>query len=74
MSATECNQPIFEFSRSDKRKVRVDFRGGDVTSNGGLVLIAEIEKKLRLSKQIAGMLPDHRDPERMTHTQESMVQ
>jgi len=70
---TECNQRVFEFSSSEKRKVQADFKGGDVTSNGGLVLIAELEKKLRLSKRIAALLPDHRDQKKITHSQQSMI-
>ena len=44
-----------------------------MTSNGGLILLGEIERKLNLSKQVASILPDHRDPEKITHTQKSMV-
>lgn len=73
MSAAECNQTIFEFSRSDKRKVQADFKGGAVSSNGGLVLVAEIEKLLGLSKKIATILPDHRNQDKTTHTQKSMI-
>ena len=73
MSEAECNQRIFEFSRSNKRKVEVDFEGGAVSSNGGLTLLSEIEKSLGLSKKIASVIPDHRNPEKITHTQESMV-
>ena len=73
MSEAECNQRIFEFSRSNKRKVEVDFEGGAVSSNGGLILLSEIEKSLGLSKKIASVIPDYRNPEKITHTQESMV-
>ena len=60
MSEAECNQRIFEFSRrSNKRKVEVDFEGGAVSSNGGLILLSEIEKSLGLSKKIASVIPDY---------------
>ena len=68
-----CTQTIFPFSSLKRRKVEVDFDGGSVSSNGGLLLLGEIEKKLRLSHKIASILPDSRDPLRITHTQQSMI-
>ena len=53
--------------------MEADFDGGAVSSNGGLVLLNEVEKKIDLSKKIASILPDNRNPEKITHTQQSMV-
>ena len=68
-----CTQSKFHFSSVKRQKVEVDFGGGSVTSDGGLILLGEIERKLNLSEQVASILPDHRDPEKITHSQESMV-
>ena len=68
-----CTQSKFQFSSVKRQQVEADFGGGSVTSNGGLLLLGEIERKLNLSKQVASILPDHRDSERITHTQESMI-
>ena len=70
---TDCTQTKFQFSSVKRQKVEADFTGGSVTSNGGLILLGEIERKLNLSKHVASLLPDHRDPEKITHTQESMI-
>ena len=70
---TDCTQTKFHFSSVKRKKVEADFRGGSVTSNAGLILLGEIERKLKLSEKISTLLPDHRDPEKITHTQESMI-
>lgn len=45
-----------------------------MSSNGGLILISEIEKRLKLSRRIAAILPDNRNPDKIQHTQQSMIQ
>ena len=70
---TDCTQTKFQFSSIKRRKVEAGFGGGSVTSNGGLILLGEIERKLKLSQKVASILPDHRDQDKITHAQESMV-
>ncbi|WP_211227198.1 transposase, partial [Saccharospirillum impatiens] len=43
-----------------RRKVEVDFTGGDLTSDAGLVLFREVDKKLGLSRQLDKVLDDPR--------------
>lgn len=47
--------------------------GGNLSSNGGLVLLREIERRLGVAKVIAGPLVDTRDPTRVLHTYAHMV-
>ena len=70
---TDCTQTKFQFSSIKRQKVEADFGGGSITSNGGLILLGEIERKLNISHKIASILPDHRDTDKITHTQESMI-
>ena len=70
---TDCTQTKFHFSSVKRQTVEADFGGGSVTSNGGLILLGEIERKLNLSGKIATILPDYRHPDKVTHTQESMI-
>jgi hypothetical protein len=39
-----------------------------VTSDAGLPLVALIDQRIGLTKTLAPILPDHRDPSRVTHT------
>ena len=46
---------------------------GNLSSNGGLVVLREIARKLDLAQVIAGPLVDSRDPSRVLHTYAHMV-
>lgn len=43
---TDRTPKQFKFSRKKSRPIVVNFQGGMVTSNAGLSLIAEIDRKL----------------------------
>jgi len=49
---TKCNQESFEFpalkSNKTTRKIEVNFSGGEVTSDGGVMLLREVDRKLGL--------------------------
>ena len=50
------------------KTLQVRFDGGAVSSDGGLLLFGEIERRLGLAPRLAACLNDGRDPERVTHT------
>lgn len=52
-----------------RRKVEVDFTGGDLTSDAGLVLFREVDNKLGLSRQLDKVLDDPRCTGRVLHPQ-----
>ena len=58
---TECNTELSKFPRLSQRTISADFNGGDITSVGGLPLIAALDKKLKLTESVAALLPDKRD-------------
>jgi len=45
---TDCNTKTIEFSRLKRRKIQADFNGGKLTSDGGAVLLREVERHLGL--------------------------
>ena len=49
-----------------------DFGGGLISSDGGLVLLREAERRLRLADTLAGMR-DRRDPASVVHTLPAML-
>jgi len=70
---TNCNQLSFEFSRADRRRVVAQFDGGDISSDGGLLLLREVDAQIGLLDRAADLLPDSRDPNRIRHSQRSLL-
>ena len=49
------------------KKVEVDFNGGEVSSDGGLLFLRETESKLKIIKRITEVLRDKRHPAYVKH-------
>ena len=70
---TECNQLSFDFHPLGGRQVTAAFNGGTITSDGGGLLLRELEAQTGLLASLAQCFDDHRDPELMEHTVEELV-
>lgn len=68
-----CNAESFEFAPFKRRVVVASFTGGDVSSDGGVLLLRQLERRLGLLAQVSSVLRDRRDPERITHSLTSML-
>ena len=58
----------FSLPSLGKKKITAAFDAGQVSSDGGVILLAGIDKRLGLIDTLAGIIPDHRDPAQITHT------
>src|SRR5580698_9193744 len=56
-----------------KKKVTAAFDGGQVSSDGGILLLAGADKHLGLVSMLAGLIPDSRDPALVTHLIEDIL-
>ena len=65
---TQCNQESFGFHALGMREVVGRFDGGQITSDGGGLLLRETEQATRIIAQFAGCFTDHRDPDLIEHT------
>jgi len=70
---TVCNQQRFHFPSVKKRQVSAAFTGGNVTSDGGIPLLRQVDRRLGLTRRLAEVLPDPRDPARTEHDQLSLL-
>ena len=61
-SSTQCIPNQFNFGSIKGRKVIANFDGGRITSDAGIVLIAELDKKLKITARFAQCFRDYRDP------------
>lgn len=64
---TNCTAKVFEFPACKRRKVEAQFSGGDITSDGGVLLLGQIDQRLGLTEAMAEIIPDPRDPARCQH-------
>ena len=58
---TECNEQKFLFQDLEGRKVEVDFGGGYLSSDGGGLILRELERHSGLLKDFADCFIDYRD-------------
>jgi len=70
---TECNQKSFAFHPFGRREIVARFDGGLITTDGGGLLLREVERVSRIIHQFAACFTDHRDPDRIEHTVEELV-
>lgn len=70
---TECNQSSFEFHCLNQRKVIAKFDGGNITSDAGVLLLREVEKRTGLIAGLAQCFADYRDARWVEHTVEELL-
>ena len=61
------------FSSTKGRQVEADFTGGQVSSDGGLLLVREVDRKLDLIRRVARRLSDERQGGKVVHANETML-
>jgi hypothetical protein len=70
---TECNPTYLDFPMLGSRVVLADFDGGDITSDGGALLLRETEQLTGILRQFAACFTDHRNPDLIEHTVEELI-
>src|SRR5512147_1852749 len=64
---TECNAAYLDFPMLGSRQVLADFGGGDLSSDGGALLLRETERLTGIIRQFATCFTDHRNPNLNDH-------
>jgi hypothetical protein len=57
----------FRFPAVHRKKVTAAFDGGRLTSDGGVLLLAQAERAMGICRRLAGCIADRRDPGRVVH-------
>ena len=52
---TECSQESFSFTAHFSRRVEAGFTAGQVSSDGGALLLREVDRKVNLLKRRSGV-------------------
>ena len=70
---TQCYQNSFEFPRLCRRVVEARFDGGQITSDGGALLLRQADRYLGLTQAVAEALSDPRRRKSCVHDVHSLV-
>ena len=71
--STECQQDSFQFQDLGARKVVADFSGGTLSSDGGALLLRQIEASLGLTRTLAGCFRDQRKQFFVDHSLQQLL-
>lgn len=63
----------FDLPAVRRKKLTVDFAGGNQSSDAGLLLLREAERKLGVCRRLADAMPDGRDQSRVRHRMFELV-
>ena len=70
---TECYQTSLRFPRVSRRRVEADFTGGDISSDGGVLLLRQADEKVGLTRALSKALADPRRRGRCAHSQRDLL-
>lgn len=71
--STECSADALVFQEAHGRAVVARFDGGRLTSDGGALLLREVERATGIVRQFTACFTDHRDPTRVEHSAAALV-
>jgi len=70
---TECIQESFRFTAHFSRRVEAEFTAGQVSSDGGALLLREADRKINLLGRLASCFSDGRSPILVRHRLSEML-
>lgn len=69
----KCTADEMTFGRLGRRVIEANFQGGAISSDGGLMLLRQVDRKIGLSAEVAAALHDPRDPDLIKHSLRSLI-
>ena len=69
----ECIPTQLCFEGLGRRRVVGRFDGGRLTTDGGVLLLREVDRRFRVTERLAGCFRDHRSVARIEHRLETLV-
>lgn len=70
---TDCNKPILQFTPLARRLVTARFDAGAISSDGGVLLLREVDRRIRLLDRVDSMIRDPRNPLLVEHQQRTLL-
>jgi hypothetical protein len=73
LTHTECNQSSFGFKACGSREIVARFDGGTISSDGGVLLLRETDRRLNLLPRLAECFLDGRNQALVEHSVQEML-
>jgi len=70
---TLCTSSADLFPTCKSRKIQPDFDGGEISSDGGVLLLRQVDRHLKLTRRLAQVIPDERRKKSCKHGQLSLL-
>ena len=70
---TQCTQEQLEFQGVGTRKIRGAFDGGHISSDGGALLLREVDSRLGITERLAACFTDHRVQDLIEHSVPELI-
>jgi len=70
---TDCNKPIIHFTPLARRQILAEFDAGAISSDGGVLLLREVDRRINLLDRVDQIIPDPRDPLHIEHDQRTLI-
>lgn len=70
---TDCTPKPHQFGRLENRQIVTDFKGGEMTQEGGLILISTLDHHFGISERLANWFTDQRDARYVQHPLKNLV-
>lgn len=70
---TKCTTKQIEFPALKRRRITCEFSGGNVSSDGGSLLLRQVDRQIGLLSEVAKNLSDSRRQKSCDHSLESML-
>ena len=70
---TECNRKALHFSSLSRKRIQADFNGGHLTTDGGALLLREVNRRTGLIDALAACISDPRESAKIKHDAKIML-
>ena len=70
---SDDSAPRFCFPAIGRKKLTAAFDGGRITSDGGVLLLAQAERAMGICRRLAACIADRRDPSRVIHALDDIL-
>ncbi len=68
-----CTKELLQYQSFDRRKIEASFTGGDVSSDGGVMVVSQADHLIGLTSSLNQAIKDPRDPSLITHDQKDLL-